>query len=143
MSSVEKIKNGFFEHIGSTAALVVTGLIGWIFTQAAPIVLPAIQEKLPAKVMLAILMLSLFINLLLAIAVWLLTCRREILKLRYGIFWDTESNPHCPVCKNPGLQYSEWGCGELGYRCNPCEKIFSLCDSAGKDITPEVAVKGL
>lgn len=142
MSSLEKIKNGFFEHIGLTAALVLTGLIGWILTEVAPIVLPAIQEKLPSKVMLAILMLSIFINLLLAIAVWLLTRKREILKLRYGIFWDIEKNPHCPVCKNPGLQYSEWGY-QLGYRCNPCDRIFSLCDSSGKDITPEVALKGL
>jgi hypothetical protein len=144
MSSIEKIKDGFFEHLGTSAALIVTGIIAWLFSQIAPILLPAIEEKLPGNILLAILLLSIFTNIMLAISIWQATRKRETLRLHYGILWDKNKNPHCPVCKNAGLQYAEWGvAGQLGYRCNPCNQLYSLCDASGKDISPENAVKAL
>ena len=143
MSSFEKFKDGFFEHLGTAVALVVTGLVAWISMQIAPIILPAVLDKFPSKIMLAILMLSLFINIALAVITWRLTRKNDELKLLYGILWDKNKNPHCPVCKNPGLQYAEWNYGQLGYRCNPCDKIFALQNSSGTDIKPAQAVSEL
>ena len=143
MSSFEKFKDGFFEHLGTASALVVTGLIAWLSMQIAPIVLPAVQAKFPSRVMLAILMLSIFINIALAIITWRLTRKRDEFKLLYGIFWDKNKSPHCPVCKNPGLHYDEWDYGQLGYRCKHCKETFGLKDSSGNDIKPAQAVSEL
>lgn len=143
MSPLEKIQDGFFEHIGTAAAIVVTGLIGWLALELAPIIAPAIEAALPIKVVLAILLLSLAVNIGLAIAIWRLASKRPQLRLKYGILWDSDKNPHCPVCKNAGLDYNEWNYGQLGYFCNSCEKVFGIKDSAGKDVKPEDAIAAL
>lgn len=147
MSPLEKIHDGFFEHLGTAAALVVTGLIGWLSLEIAPAVLPAIEKSVPTKVLLAILLLSAFLNIALAAAIAIivrrLASKKTDLKLKYGILWDKEKNPHCPVCKNAGLHYNEWNYGELGYRCNSCNQVFGLKDATGKDIKPADAVKSL
>ena len=144
ISPIEKIRDGFLAHLGTAAALVVTGLIGWLFLQIAPALLPAIELAISSRVMLALLLLSLLVNILLAIATWQLSRKRETLKLRYGILWDKEKNPHCPVCKNPGLRYAQWSHGgSFGYRCNPCNKVYTLCDASGKAVEPEVAISEL
>jgi hypothetical protein len=143
MSPIEKIQDGFFEHIGTAAALVITGLIGWLVLEVAPIVAPAIESAFPAKVLLAILALSLIVNIGLAIVIWRFASRRPQLRLKYGILWDSDKNPHCPVCKNAGLDYNEWNCDQLGYFCNSCEKVYGLKDSTGKDVKPADAIAAL
>ena len=143
MSPLEKIQEGFFEHLGTAAALAVTALIGWLSLQIAPIVAPAIEASLPIRVVLGILGLSLVLNIGLAIAVWRLSTKRSSLRLRYGILWDSDKNPHCPVCKNAGLDYNEWNYGQLGYHCNSCGKVFGLKDATGKDIRPADAISTL
>ncbi|MDH5829820.1 hypothetical protein QFW80_04720 [Luteimonas sp. M1R5S18] len=143
MSPIEKIQEGFFGHIGTAAALVVTGLIGWLALEAAPIVAPAVESALPVRVVLAILALSLIVNVGFAVAIWRLSPKLQALKLKYGILWDSEKNPHCPICKNAGLDYGEWNYGQLGYFCNSCEKVYGLKDSAGKDVKPNDAIAAL
>lgn len=143
MSPIEKIQDGFFEHIGTTAALVVTGLIGWLALELTPTIAPAVEAAISTRVLLAALALSLVINVGLAIAIWRLASKRPQLRLRYGILWDSDKNPHCPVCKNAGLDYNEWHYGQLGYFCNSCDKVYGLKDSAGKDVKPEDAIASL
>ena len=143
MSPLEKIQDGFFEHIGTAASIVVTGLIGWLALELAPIIVPAVEAALPLKVVLAILLLSLTVNIGLAVAIWRLASKRPQLRLKYGILWDSDKNPHCPVCKNAGLDYNEWNYGQLGYFCNSCEKVFGIKDSAGKDVKPADAIAAL
>lgn len=143
MSSIKKIQDGFFEHIGTAAALVVTGLIGWLALEVAPIFAPAVESALHTKVLLAILSLSIIVNIVLATTTWRLASKRHNLRLKYGILWDNDKNPHCPVCKNAGLNYNEWNYGALGYLCNSCGKVYGLKDSAGKDIKPDDAIAKL
>lgn len=143
MSSLEKIQEGFFNHVGTAAALAVTGLVGWLALQIAPSILPAIEHSVSTKILLAILLLSMFLNVALAVAIWRFPSRQTELRLKYGILWDKDKNPHCPVCKNGGLNYNEWNYGQLGYYCNSCEQVFGLKDASGKDVKPVDAIQGL
>jgi len=63
-------------------------------------------------------------------------------RLKYGIYWDSDKNPHCPNCKIPVAGYSEYQVGK-GYYCKPCNKVFPLQDSAGNDINPTQVVSEL
>jgi hypothetical protein len=141
MKPFEKILDGFFEHIGTVAALVVTGLIGWLFVELAPIVAPSIRTSLSMDVLLGMLGLSLSVNVALGVATWRLSSKRPTLRLMNGILWDADKNPHCPVCKNAGLNYAEW-VDNFGYFCNNCRKTYSLQDASGNDVKPaEVLAK--
>ncbi|WP_159660561.1 hypothetical protein [Alcanivorax xiamenensis] len=142
MSPLEKIQDSFFEHIGTAAALIVTGLIGWLSLQVAPIIAPVIKSSLPLDAVLAVLGLSLFLNVGLTIAIWRVASGRPSLRLRNGILWDSDKNPHCPVCKNGGLHYGEWSY-QLGYFCNSCNKTFGLTDASGKDVKPAEVIATL
>lgn len=143
MSALEKVKDGFFKHLGTAAALVVTGLIGWLSLQVAPILAPVVEKALPVRVVLGVLGLSVFLNVGLAVALWRSGKERPTFRLKYGILWDKDKNPHCPVCKNAGLDYNEWNYGQLGYHCNKCAKVFGLKDAAGKDVKPADAIAAL
>lgn len=142
MSPLEKMQESFFDHIGTAVAISIVGLVGWLSTQIAPIIAPAIEASLPTHVLLGILGLSVFLNLALATVIWRVISKKSELRLKYGILWDKERNPHCPVCKHGGLNYNEWGY-QLGYRCNNCEKVYGLTDNDGKDVTPAVAIAAL
>ena len=142
MSSLQKIQDGFFEHIGTTVAVIIFGLLGWIFVQAAPIVLPVVERFFPVRILLAILALSITLNIVLGVAIYRLASNRQKLRLLYGILWDKDKNPHCPVCKNPGVQYDNWNY-QWGYHCRNCKQTFALVDSSGVDVKPEVAIAQL
>jgi hypothetical protein len=143
MSPLEKIQEGFFEHLGTAAALAVTALIGWLSLQIAPLVAPAIEDSLPIRVVLGILGLSLVLNIGLAVAVWRLSTKRSSLRLKYGIYWDKDKNPHCPSCKTPLASYNNYAQHGPGYWCRPCKGHFRLADASGKNVEPAHAVSEL
>jgi hypothetical protein len=142
MSPLDKIQAGFFEHLGTAAALVVTGLIGWLSLQIAPIIAPAIETGLPIRVLLGILGLSVFLNVCAVLAIYKLRSGSSALSLKYGIYWDKKKNPHCPSCKIPIGGYNSYSSGK-GYYCKPCGKIFGLQDASGTDIAPAQAISEL
>ncbi len=142
MSPFEKIHDGFFEHIGTAVAVAVVGLVGWICFAIAPLAIPAVESSLAPRTLLAILGLSLFLNVALSVAVWRLTSKPTELRLKYGVLWDKDKNPHCPICKNGGLDYDEWTY-RLGYLCKSCDKVFPLKDSSGNDVKPVDAIASL
>ena len=142
MSALEKIQDGFFEHLGTAVAIAIVGLVAWISSQIAPIIAPAIEASLSTRVLIGFLGLSLFLNFALAVAVWRQPSKKADLRLKFGILWDKDKNPHCPVCKNGGLHYGDWNY-QLGYHCNNCNKVFGLTDSAGKDVQPATVIAQL
>lgn len=73
--------------------------------------------------------------------VWYAT-KRSGLRLKYGIYWDGDKNPHCPSCRTPLANYNEYTVGK-GYYCNPCEKVFPLADVSGKSVEPLKAIAEL
>lgn len=88
------------------------------------------------------LVMSIILNIIFGIAIYRLSNTRQKLRLVYGILWDKNKNPHCPVCKNPGIQYDNWNY-QWGYRCLNCNKTFALVDSLGNDVKPEIAIAKL
>ena len=142
MSLIDKFKEGFWSHIGSACAAALTVLLGWMFYQIAPALLPAIEAATSLRVVLAILLLSVLLNIVLVVVIWRLS-RPSNLKLKFGILWDREKNPHCPSCKNGGVRYGEYQWGEMGYYCNTCKDVFHLADAHGKDIAPADALPWL
>ena len=85
--------------------------------------------------LLAILVTSLALNLIFFIVVWI-TSKKEPFRLKYGIYWDKDKNPHCPSCKIPVAAYGDYQMSGKGYYCKPCQKVFALADASGKNIDP-------
>ena len=141
MTALSKVKDGFLAHIGSACAAAVVTLLAWIFYQFTPVIVPAIESGVSLRIILAILLLSVILNIALAFICWRISRPAE-LKLRFGILWDKEKNPHCPVCRNAGVRFGVYN-AKPSYFCNPCGKVYNIADSAGNSLTPEEALARL
>lgn len=142
MAFIQKIKDSLADKLAEAVAASVTVLLAWAAYQIAPIVLPAIESSISKRVLLALLVTSLALNAVFAVALWF-TSRRSQFVLKYGIYWDRDSNPHCPSCKTPVAAYGSYQVGGKGYYCKPCKQVFKLADASGKDIAPEQAIREL
>ena len=139
MTFLEKIKESLAARAAEGIATSLTVLLAWAAYQVAPAVLPAIESVVSKRVLLALLVTSIVLNVIFAIAVRYVT-KGQGFTLKYGIYWDKHKNPHCPACKVPLASYGEYNAGK-GYYCKPCKKIFALADAAGNDIDPSQAVR--
>ena len=139
----EKVENAFVSKAAEGVAVAIGVLVIWVGTKLAPIVVPALEEKLPKETLVSLLLASLGLNLVIVILFWILNKKPSSeFKLKYGIYWDKDKNPHCPNCKIPIGAYSQYHVG-FGYYCKPCGKVFSLTDASGNDIKPEQVIKEL
>lgn len=133
----EKIENAFISKAAEGVAVAVGVLVIWVGKKLAPVLLPALEQKLQKDVLVSIMLASLALNLLILLLFWILTkSSKSEFELRYGIYWDKNKNPHCPNCKIPVGAYSHYQAG-WGYYCKPCGKIFPLTDAVGNDVKPE------
>ena len=140
MSFKEKIENAFVSKAAEGVAISVGVLAIWVGKKLAPIVVPALEQKLSKEVLVSILLASLSLNILVLILFWILNRRsKSEFILKYGIYWDRDKNPHCPNCKIPIGGYGEYDAG-WGYYCKPCAKIFPLTDANGNDIKPDQVI---
>jgi hypothetical protein len=80
---------------GALAALLM--LVGKALADALP---SGWFATLPSRPLLLLLALSVSLNLLTTVAIYLLL-REERLTLGDGVYWDTAMNPRCPACKTP------------------------------------------
>ncbi len=135
MPFLDKVKDSIASRAAEGVTVSLTMLLGWAAIQVAPVVLPAIEATISKQVLLAILVASLVLNVIFVWVVWF-TSKREPFRLRYGIYWDKDKNPHCPACKIPVAAYGQYRTGGTGYYCKPCKKVFALADASGKDIDP-------
>ncbi len=143
MNFKEKVENAFLSKAAEGVAVAIGVLVIWVGTKLAPIVVPALEEKLPKETLVSLLLASLGLNFITVILFWILNKKPLAeFRLKYGIYWDKDKNPHCPNCKIPIGAYSEYTAG-WGYYCKPCGKIFPLSDASGNDIKPEQAVREL
>lgn len=56
---------------------------------------------IPSKPLLLLLALSILLNVIMALGIYLLL-REDKMELRKdGLYWDKVGNPHCPACKTP------------------------------------------
>ena len=142
MNFGERVKESIVSRAAEGLAVSATVLVIWAASEVAPILIPAIASGLTKEVMVSIALASLGLNLVLAILFWV-TNKKPALRLKYGIYWDAEKNPHCPNCKIPIAGYGNYESGGQGYYCKPCKKIFPLQDSSGKDMNPAIVVSEL
>ncbi|MBO1928163.1 hypothetical protein J3998_11310 [Thiomicrorhabdus sp. 6S2-11] len=142
MSFGEKVKESIVTRAAEGLAVSITVILIWAMTKISPIVLPAIESGLSKPLLLSLLLASLALNIVLVVLFWIINKKPDF-KLKYGIYWDSNKNPHCPNCKIPIAGYGNYEIGGKGYYCKPCKKIFPLQDAAGNDIEPSKAVEEL
>jgi hypothetical protein len=141
MTFLATIKDKLADRAAEGIAASLTVLLVWAAYQVAPAVLPAIEAVTSKRALLALLVTSLVLNFVFVLVAFFSSKKAEF-RIKYGIYWDREKNPHCPACKIPIGGYAEYSAGK-GYYCKPCNKIFRLTDVAGKDIDPMQAVSEL
>ena len=138
MSFGEKVKESIVNRAAEGLAVSVSVILIWVVSKIGPAILPALESSLPKSLLLSLFLASLALNLVFVVLFWV-TRKKPEFKLKYGIYWDSDKNPHCPNCKTPIASYAEYQTG-TGYYCRPCKKVFPLQDSAGKDVDPSQAV---
>lgn len=141
MSFGEKVKESIISKAAEGLAVSVSVIVIWISTIVGPIILPALESNLSKQLLLSLFLASLALNLVFVVLFWVLHKKPDF-KLKYGIYWDSDKNPHCPNCKIPISGYSDYQTGK-GYYCKPCKKIFPLQDSAGNDMDPQQVIDEL
>jgi len=141
MKFKDKLKDSITSKAAEGLAVAASIIVLWAATKITPVVLPAIESGLSKEVMVSLLLSSLALNIVLVILFWVLHKKPEF-KLKYGIYWDKDKNPHCPNCKIPIGAYSEYSAGN-GYYYKPCGKIFPLTDANGNDINPQQVIDEL
>lgn len=141
MNFGEKVKESIVNRAAEGLAVSVSVIIIWVASKVGPAILPALESSLSKSLLVSLLLASLALNLVLAVLFWLMRKKPEF-RLKYGIYWDSDKNPHCPNCKIPIAGYDTYQSGK-GYYCKPCKKIFPLQDSAGNNIDPIQAISEL
>lgn len=135
MSLITTAKDELLKHTVAMCVAAFTALLGWVVALLGPYIAPAIA-KVPPVAFAPVLLLSLLVNAILALLLYSATRKpKSEYRLKYGIYWDKEKNPHCPVCKVP-VVYGEYvGHGRV-YYCTSCKKFHRLADANGKGIEP-------
>lgn len=139
MSFSYKAKEALLSHAVEACTASITVLLVWSVSEIYPVLLPSIEAAATKKLLLSLLVLSLTLNLAFLVIIWLLS-KKDAFKLKYGIYWDKNKNPHCPACQKPVATYNDYGFDGKGYYCKPCNKVFPLADAAGNDIDPQTAI---
>ena len=137
MSLLSRVKEAAMSRLVEASVAAITVLLAWIASIIGPAVWPILSQVVPADVFLPLLLLSLLLNGILVVL--LVSATRKPapeFQLRYGIYWDSNNNPHCPACQKP-VHYDEWAMDGWGYYCKPCNKVTPLKDATGKTFKPE------
>ena len=142
MSFGERVKETLINRAAEGLALSVSIILIWAASKIGPVVLPILESSLSKSLLVTLLLASFALNFIFLVLFWV-TRKKSEFKLKYGIYWDKDKNPHCPNCKIPIGAYGSYQSGGKGYYCKPCGKIFSLTDASGNHIEPEQAVSEL
>lgn len=141
MSFGDRVKDAIISRSAEGLAVSVSVILIWVASKVGPVVVAALEASLSKSLLVTLLLGSLALNLIILALFWVTTKKPEF-TLKYGIYWDSKKNPHCPNCKKPIAGYSKYQVG-TGYYCKPCNKIFPLQDVNGKDVNPEQAMNEL
>jgi transposase-like protein len=141
MSFGDKLKESIISNAAEGLALSLTAILIWVSTKVGPVIMPALESNLSKSILVSLLFASLALNLVFLIIFWVIYKKPQF-KLKYGIYWDSDKNPHCPNCKIPIAAYGSYQ-GSKGYYCKPCKKVFTLQDASGNDIEPQQAISEL
>ena len=139
MNLLSKFSEKLIEHISGAAIAAISVLLIFAAKELSPIVLPLIESKLSNQTLLTLFFASLAVNIVLAVLIYVAS-RKPNLKLKYGVYWDKNKNPHCPACQKPVSSYNDYGISGSGYNCKPCHQVFPLTDATGSQILPSQAI---
>jgi hypothetical protein len=141
MNFGEKVKEALIAKAAEALAVAVSVILIWVCSALGPVLLPILGNSISQVILVKVSLASLGLNLVFLLLFWI-TQKKPFLRLKYGIYWDSAKNPHCPNCKIPIGAYGAYSSGQ-GYYCKPCGKIFPLTDALGNHIKPEQALKEL
>jgi hypothetical protein len=149
MKIIEKITESATLYILSAIFGFLGLLLGSIYSEIIPIILPPIIQQAPKTAILKLLTVAIILFVLsVALSLALYLRFRSKLFPRFGVLWDKKSEPHCPSCKNHlsnyGI-YSEPGNYKglkqgsySGFHCIQCkENVYPIHE--GKNITLDEA----
>ena len=139
MTFAVKLKEAVLSRAVESGVASIVVLLVWAVSQIYPVLFPAIEAAATKKLLLSLLALSAILNLLFLAFIWLLS-KNDSFKLKYGIYWDKNKNPHCPSCQKPVATYNDYGHSGKGYYCKPCNQVFPLADASGKEVSPQQAI---
>lgn len=141
MNFREKVKEMIIVRAPEGLAISLTIIVIWVSSEVGPVILPAIESSYSKSQLLSLFLVSLILNIVFLCLFWVF--RKKIdFRLKYGIYWDSDKNPHCPNCKIPLSGYDKYITG-WGYYCKPCNKVFPLTDASGNDVKPHQAISEL
>ncbi|MBZ4187216.1 hypothetical protein K7B09_12880 [Thermomonas sp. RSS23] len=135
MKLIDKLKDTLADRAAEAIASSLTVVLAWAAYQIAPAILPAIEDVVSKRFLLALLATSSALNVIFFVATWY-SSKSDDLRLKYGVYWDKQKNPHCPSCKKPISGYASYQFHGKGYYCKPCNKVFPLTDAQGNTIEP-------
>lgn len=145
MKIIEKIKEATIIQILSAMLGVLLLLIGSIYLEALPLILPSIVQQLPKTLLLKLLILAIVLFVL-SVALSL-TIYLKYLKLKtklipkFGVLWDKNKEAYCPACEISLSEYQEQDNPPIyEFTCVKCNAHIRLMH-IGKSISLEDAQK--
>jgi len=95
-------------------------LLGSIYSEVVPIILPTLTQQLPITVLLKILSgATILLVLSIVLSIFIYLKYKPKYKARFGILWDKNKEPYCPACH---IYLS-------GYTENPPKGFYFWCHS--------------
>ena len=132
----KRAKEIALEH-SVTAILAALGTLLALIGRALLELLPAdFLAKVPTRVWLPLLGLSLLISVASIIALFVNT-RGPKFQTLYGIKWAKDYSAHCPACSLPLVGFTNYSGYGLAYKCVKCDKFVPLRNTSGEHIWPD------
>lgn len=133
----ETITSKFAEVLGILFATIVI----YLLTQIAVLLFSLINSVFSNKVLIPLFFISLLLNIFVLVWLWKIKQKPEFI-LRYGVYWDHEKNPHCPLCKKPIGSYDSTR-KPPSYTCKSCGNFIRITNQVGNDIPPSKVIAEL
>lgn len=108
MKVIEKIKEATIIQIISALFGVLILLIGSIYSEALPLILPAIIQQLPKTILLKITTLAIALSVLSIALTFVVYFKfKKNLIPKFGVLWDKNKEAYCPACQIILSEYHE------------------------------------
>jgi uncharacterized protein YqhQ len=135
----ESIKESTTKYLLSIILGVLGLLIGSIYSDLIPVILPSIIQQLPKAVLLKMLTLALILFFLSLALSWVIYLQLKTkFKPKFGVVWDKSKEPYCPACEKPLTKYTLQNHDKIiakGLRCAKCGVHFTLITDEGEKIS--------
>jgi hypothetical protein len=134
----ESIKESTTKYLLSAILGVLVLLIGSIYSDLIPIILPSIIQQLPKTVLLKMLTLAITLFVLSLGLSWVIYIHFKTKFIpKFGVVWDKNGDPYCPVCEKPLAKHTVKIDGkiEAALHCVKCDRSLALITDEGNRIS--------